>query len=233
MKRAAFILFSCLALSSGLTACSGVQSRDESAAGLPATARVLQATGFSRFDDSGRLNVGQRWLSAQQIAKLNAYRELADQLYDEPLGPETTVGSQVISHEAYRIYLDIYLRQAQASDYRSLKDRLKTVLQLPLTARFYHCMSGTPALAEQCIREDGKLAYTRLGYKTASTTRVNLACGSAGCSDQFHVGGFNSRPGPVDSALLDAGLYGVEWTLNMTGRTLFNYLLINGIINAL
>jgi len=233
MKRAAFILFFCLALLSGLTACSGVQSHDEPTAGLPTAARVLQATGFSRFDDSGRLNVGQRWLSARQIAKLNAYRGLADQLYDEPLGPETTVGSRVIENEVYRVYLDLYLRQAQASDYRTFKDRLKTELQLPLTARFYHCMSGAPALAEQCIREDGKLAYTRLGYKTATTTRVNLACGSAGCSDQFHVGGFNSRPGPVDSALLDAGLYGVEWTLNMTGRTLFNYLLINGIINAL
>ncbi|MCK9605593.1 MAG: hypothetical protein M0R33_03980 [Methylomonas sp.] len=211
-----------------LTGCAALNWRDEAV-----TSKTLLADGYSRFDDSGRLNVNNRWLSAQQVAKLNAYRGLADQLYFEPLAENKTVGSQVISHEVYRVYLDIYLRSAQATDYRTVRDSLKTTLKLTLTPRFYQCMRGDAVQAKQCIQEDNKLAYSRLGYKTALTTSANLACGTIDCSDQFAVGGFSKDRNPVDSLLLNVGLYDMEWIANTGARTLFNQLLINGFINAL
>jgi hypothetical protein len=195
--------------------------------------KTLVASGYARFDDSGRLSVNHRWLSAQQAAKLNAFRGLADQLYYEPLGDNKTVGTQVIRHEVYRVYLDIYLRSAQATDYRTIQDSLKATLRLPLTTRFFQCMRGEPAVAEQCIREDGKLAYSRLGFKPAMTTSVNLSCGSVDCSDQFSVVGFSGNKNPIDGFLLDIGLYDTEWIANTAARTLFNQLLIDGFINAL
>jgi hypothetical protein len=211
-----------------VSGCSGLQRQ-----GSVISDKVLVASGYSRFDDSGRLKVNDRWLSAQQVAKLNAYRGLADQLYYEPVGENKTVGSQVIKHEVYRVYLDTYLREARASDYRTVKDSLKTTLELKLTPRFYQCMGGDEAQAGRCLQEDGKLAFTRLGYKTATTTSANLACGATDCSDQFHVSGFAKRRNLVDDLLLDAGFYDVEWTINTGARTLFNYLLINGFVNAL
>lgn len=195
--------------------------------------KVLSASGYSRFDDSVQLNVSERWLSAQQQAKLSAYRELAERLYYEPLGENTTVGSQVMSHEVYRVYLDIYLRDARASDYRTVRDSLKTTLQLKLSPRFYQCMSGDAAQAQRCIQEDGKLPFTRLGFQPAATRSVNLVCGASDCSDQFHVKGFSKKRGVVNNALLDTGFYDVEWTVNTGLRVLFNYLLIYGFANAL
>jgi len=200
---------------------------------MPSGDKILRASGFSRFDDGGQISVNHRWLSAQQQAKLGAYRGLADQLYHEPLGENKTVGSQVVSHEVYRVYLDTYLREARASDYRAVKDSLKTTLELKLTPRFYQCMGGDVGQANSCIQEDGKLTLTRLGSKTATTTSVNLACGVRDCSDQFHVKGFSKQRNAVDDALLDNGLYDVEWTVNSGVRILFNYLLINGFINVL
>lgn len=227
MKRYPLMIFAVL-MAANLVGCSSLNRRDEAV-----TSKTLVADGYSRFDDSGKLNVNHRWLSAQQVAKLNAYRGLADQLYYEPLGEDKTVGSQVIGHEVYRVYLDIYLRSAQATDYRTVQDSLKTTLKLALTPRFYQCMSGNTEQAKQCIQEDDKLAYSRLGYKTAYTTSANLACGTIDCSDQFAVSGFSKDRNPVDSVLLNVGLYDMEWIANTAARTLFNKLLINGFINAL
>ena len=195
--------------------------------------KVLAANGYSRFDDSGQLSVNHRWLSAEQQAKLSAYRELADQLYYEPVAENKTVGSQVMSHEVYRVYLDTYLREARASDYRTVRDSLKTTLELKLTPRFYQCMAGDVDQAKRCIQQDGKLPFTRLGFQPATIRSVNLACAASDCSDQFHVKGFSKTPGPVDDALLDNGFYDVQWTVNTGLRMLFNYLLIYGFTNAL
>lgn len=222
------IVVFCLALVSVGCASKG-GARGELA--IPASGKVLQAHGYSRFDDSGRLGVNHRWLSAQQSAKLNAYRALAHQLYYEPLPGNKTVGSQIIADEIYRVYFDIYLRQARASDYRAVKDSLKTTLELKLTPRFYQCMGGDVVQANRCIQEDGKLTMTRLGYNAAETRTVNLACGTRDCSDQFYVKGFSKSRNAVDDVLLDAGFYDVEWTANMGLRILLNYLLINGFLN--
>lgn len=220
--------FKIVLLMLALSGCASVNVHEE-----VSTSKTLVASGDSQFNNSGQLSVNNRWLSAQQLAKLNAYRGLADQLYYEPLGENKTVGSQVISHEVYRVYLDIYLRGAHASDYQTVRNNLKTTLELTLTPRFYQCMSGDVALARQCIQEDDKLAFTRLGYKTATKTTANLACDRVDCSDQFYVSGFSKERNPVDGFLLDAGFYDVQWTVNTGARTLFNYLLINGFINAL
>lgn len=195
--------------------------------------KTLQATGYSQFDDSGKLSVNHRWLSAQQIAKLNAYRGLADQLYYEPLGDHKTVGSQVVSHEVYRVYLDVYLRAAQATDYQTVKNSLQATLKLPLSPRFYACMQGDVPQAHQCILETDQLAFTRLGYKTAVKTTVNLACNATDCSDLYAVDGFTKSRDEVDAWLLEAGLYDSEFMVNASARTLFNYLLMIGFVNAL
>ncbi|AMK77917.1 MULTISPECIES: hypothetical protein [Methylomonas] len=213
-----------------LNGCAAVGGRN---AEVPSAGKTLRASGYSHFDDSGKLGVNQRWLQAQQAAKLDAYRGLADLLYQEKLGNQTTVGAQVMRDEVYRVYLDSYLREARAADYRTIRDNLKTTLELRLSPRFYQCMSGDPALAGQCLQEDNKLAFTRLGYKTATVTSANLACGARDCSDQYYVAGFSKRPNVVDDVLLDAGLYDVEWIANTGLRTIFQYLLINGFYSAL
>ncbi len=213
--------------------CAQVNNRDSTVASS-ITDKTLVASGYSQFADVAVLQqVNQRWLSAQQVAKLNAYRSLADQLYYESLGNNKTVGSQVVQNEVYRVYLDTYLRNAQAVDYLTVKNSLKATLQLKLTPRFYQCMGGDLARTQQCLQEDDKIAFTRIGYKTATIVSNNLACAQMDCSDQFYVKGFSKDRNVVDDAMLDAGFYDLEWTANTGARSLFNYLLIYGFLNAL
>lgn len=193
--------------------------------------KVLKAEGYGRFSDTMQLK--QRWLNTQQIAKLNAYRGLAEQLYDEPLDDHQTVGSKVISNEAYRLYLDNFLREARTSDYRTVKDTLKVSMTLALTPKFYQCMSGDQFQIQRCLREDHKMDFSRLGHQPAITKSVNLACSRRDCSDQFHVKGFTHETHAINDALLDKGLYDMQWMANTSARLLFNHLLIDIFYNAL
>ena len=209
----------------GLVGCSSLSGKSASTVAEPAQAKVLRATAYGRLEGDGKLGVNQTWLQAQQAAKLNAYRSLADMLYQEPLDGQKTVGMQVVSDEVYRVYVETYLREARAIDYRTVKDSLKTTLELNLTPRFYGCMSGDKLAVRQCLLEDNKLAITRLGLKPATTTTANLACGSRDCGDQFYVQGFSKDKNPLDSVLLDAGLYDAEWAIH-TGGSLFGRLFL-------
>ncbi|MDD1623065.1 MAG: hypothetical protein LUQ11_16445 [Methylococcaceae bacterium] len=210
--------------------CSSLGGKAGSAVAEPTADKVLHATGFSRFEDNGNVPVNQRWLMAQQAAKLDAYRGLADLLYKEPLDGRKTVGSQVMSDEAYRVYLDTYLRGARAVDYRTVKDTLKATLELNLTPRFYRCMTGDADVVNQCLQDDKRLQFTRIGYKSATTTSVNMACGNRDCSDQLYVQGFSKDRNAVDNALLNAGLYDVEWTVHTAADLAGRFMAIQGFI---
>jgi|GEM_PF-291267 hypothetical protein len=216
-----------------LAGCSSLGGKAGNAAAEPSASKVLRATGYSRFEDGGNVSANQRWLMAQQAAKLDAYRGLADQIYKEALDGKKTVGSQIMSDEAYRLYFDTYLREARAVDYRTVKDTLKATLELNLTPRFYRCMTGDAVVVNQCLQDDNKLAFTRIGYKPAATASANLACGNRDCSDQLYVQGFSKDRNPVDDVLLDAGLYDVEWAAHTGAQIFGRYFLIQRVINGL
>lgn len=215
MKAYNLVMLLCLVLL--LAGCSSVASKN--AQTVPQAGKILKATGFSQFNDNNA-SASQRWQQAQQDAKLDAYRDLAVLLYQEPVGGNTTVGQQVVRDEAYRIYVDTYLREAQATDYRVVRENLKATLELKLSPRFFRCMSGSVSIVGQCLQEDNKLAFTRLGFKPAAKSSSNLACASADCGDMLHVQGFSKDRNVVDDALLDAGLYDSEWLLH-TGINIF------------
>ncbi|TPQ25409.1 hypothetical protein [Methylomonas koyamae] len=219
-----------LAACLGLAACTSLSGKN--AESVQQT-KTLRASGFSSFDNSGRLSVNQRWLQAQQAAKLEAFRGLADQLYREPLDNGDTVGAKVMRDETYRVYLDTYLRGAAASDYRTVKDNLKATLELQLSPRFYRCMSGGAGNVNQCLQEENKVPFTRLGYKEATVTSANLACGVRDCNDLYYVSGFSKQPNLLDDVLLDAGFYDAQGIVNTGARGFLQYFLFNGFFNTL
>ncbi len=209
MKHSVLWVFVSLMLT-GLGGCASSGGNTDNTA----KAKSLRASGYSRLEADTQTPFDQMWLKAQQAAKLSAYRSLAESLYLEALEGDKTVGSQVMSDEAYRVYVDTFLREARAVDSRNLKDALKTTLELKLTPRFYRCMSGNKEIVRLCLQADNKSAMTRLGLNPAKTIVANLACGARDCSDQLSVQGFATQRNPVDEVLLNAGLYDAEWSVS-------------------
>ncbi|MCF6203023.1 MAG: hypothetical protein L3J59_05025 [Methylococcaceae bacterium] len=185
--------------------------------------KVLSATSYSQLPNLVELSQSQKSSVAEQAAKLNAYRDLAKQLYKEKLETGITVAEQVILHEAYRTYLDLFLREAKVKQALVFSDQKRVVLELNLSRRFYYCFSNTVNVVIQCLNQDNKIAFTRVGYQQVPMTVVNLDCISSDCNSQLSVSGFSKKKNSVDSAMLDYGLYDSEWTINMTVKSAFRY----------
>ena len=190
--------------------------------------KVLQASGYSALRIQPQLTQLQNQYAVEQSAKMNAYRGLAKQIYREQLFEGRVVADQVISDDVFRIYLDLFLREARVVESRTIADQQKIALELDLTPRFYQCFSATVAVVSRCLWEDNKIPFTRTGYKKAPMTTVNLACSD--CADQLSVAGFSKEKNSVDNALLNAGVYDAEWVVNMGIKTLFNYLILTQVL---
>ncbi len=202
-----------------LTACSPVSTKKPDFI----YNKVLSATSYSPLPDESGLSQSHKNAIAEQNAKLNAYRDLAGQLYNEKLATGITVAEQVIQHEVYRTYLDLFLREAKIKQAEAFSNRKRVVLELNLSRRFYYCFSGLVGVVTQCLNQDKKIAFTRVGYQHVPLTVVNLDCVSSDCTSQLSVSGFSKKKNPVDSAMLDYGLYDSEWTVNMAIKSAFRY----------
>jgi hypothetical protein len=210
-----------------LTACASQGGFEQNNVSEERAAKTIRVTAYGSFDNRETISINQRWSKAQQAAKLEAYRNLADQIYNEPIGGQVTVGTQVMNDDVYRVYLDTYMRDAKTVDYRTLNDSLQLTMELNLSPRFFQCMSGSPTQVSQCLQDDKKLAITRLGYRSPTSVKVNLACSSSDCSDQMHVQGFARESNPVNDVLLGAGMYDLEWNAHTAGSLFLRSFLIN------
>ncbi len=191
--------------------------------------KTLTASGQSLYRNEPSLTQHQIELAAEQASKMQAYRRLAALLYQVNLTDGKTVGGQVIADESYRLYFDLFLREAKVTALQSLGNAVHITLSLPVTSRFFQCIDGSLSTVRLCLQQDDKVAFTRLGTTLAEVKAVNLGCSNADCSGLFHVGGFDQRKNILDRGLLNAGLYDSEWALNSTGRLFLNYILLNGI----
>lgn len=187
---------------------------------------VLMADGFSQQRNIAQLSQIQNQYAAEQMAKIMAYRSLAKQIYPVILEGEHTVADQVIRDESFRIYLDLFLREAKVVDSKILAGQQKVSLALTLTPRFYQCFSSTEARVSQCLREDNKMQFTRIGYHQAALSNVNLSCTRSDCGQQLHIAGFSKQQSGLNNTLLNAGFYDAEWTVNTGLNAIFNYFVI-------
>ena len=214
-------------LLSALFACTPVTTKPIEP--IAKTNKILYADGFGQSRNIPQLTQVQNQYAAEQAAKIDAYRDLAKQLYLEQLTQEILVADQVLKDDLYRVYLDLFLREAKVIKSTQIAEQNKVTLQLDLTPRFYHCLSFTVKKVSSCIKEDNKTPFTRVGYQHVPSSTVNLSCATADCSTQLLVSGFSKEKGALDRTLLDYGLYDSEWTVNVALRSALRYFIHTGL----
>lgn len=191
--------------------------------------KTLYANGYSQIRNIPQLTQTQNKYAIEQAAKLDAYRELAKQLYLKQLTQKIVVADQVLKNDLYRVYLDLFLREAKVIKSTQIAEQNKVTLQLNLTPRFYHCLSFSIQTVADCIQEDNKIPFTRVGYQHVPLTTVNLSCTTADCSTQLLVSGFSKQKNTLDRAMLDYGFYDSEWTINVALRSALRYFIHTGL----
>jgi len=212
-------------VSMSLMACSAVTIKPDEP--VVRVDKVLTARGYSRLQKLTHLTQQQNQFALEQAATINAYRKLGKLLYQEKLADNILVADQVIKSESFRIYADLFLREAKIIESNKTFDRKTIGLALHLTPRFYRCMSSSLAKVSQCLREDDKIQFTRIGYQKASVSTVNLSCYD--CSSQLSVSGFSKEQNGMDKVMLEAGFYDVGWLGNMAASVLARYFILNNV----
>ncbi len=203
-----------------LVACSSVSTKSDKMS-VKIADKVLTAQGYSRIHKLLYLTEKKNQFALEQVATINAYRGLAKRLYKERLTKGLSVADQVIKAEAFRIYLDLYMRQAKVIESKMIRDQKNVKLALVLTPRFYSCLSTTVEKVSTCLREDGKIQYTRIAYQQASVSTVNISCSD--CASQLSVSGFSKEANVIDNALLNMGFYDLNWVSNSAASAFARY----------
>ncbi len=209
-----------LLVSMALVACSSVTTKPDTLS-VKTADKVLTAQGYSRMQSLTHLTKKQNQFALEQAATINAYRRLAKRLYQEDLTKGLLVADQVIKAEAFRIYLDLYMRQAKVIESKMIQDQKNVKLALVLTPRFYNCLSTSIEKVSTCLREDGKVLYTRIGYQQAPVSTVNISC--LDCLSQLSVSGFSKEANVIDNALLNMGFYDLNWVGNSAASAFARY----------
>lgn len=204
-----------------LTACSTLALKTADTNIHPT--KALQSYGYSPISRNPQLTEIQNRFETEQAAKIKAYRLLAEKVFSEKLIDNLVVADQVIKDESYRIYLDIFLREAKVIGYTKIADQQKATLELSLTPRFYQCFSSSVQVVSKCLNEDNKIPFTRLGYQQVPVSTVNMACASSDCFGELSISGFSKEKNIIDSTLLNFGLYDTEWNVNMALKTWLRY----------
>lgn len=106
----------------------------------PITVRV---SGFGTYENvsADRLNTRKRLL-ARRASQLDAYRNLAERVYGTVIYGSSTVNDFVLKSDAFRTYVDSYIRGAKTVAVNEHSDGvIETVMELRLEPRFRACVA--------------------------------------------------------------------------------------------
>lgn len=102
----------------------------------------IVVTGYGNLGDMTRdASHGQRALKAIRAARVDAYRNLAEQVYGVRVSSGTSVGAFLTHHDSARTYVDAYLRGARVVSAVSVGEgNYEVTVELEVTEAFMHCL---------------------------------------------------------------------------------------------
>lgn len=131
-------------------------------ADAPQTVRLL-ATGYGASGAYSRYTQGQRELMAIRAAQVDAYRNLAEQVYGFRVWGNTAVSAFATQNDSVRTYVDAFIRGARVVNLTTLENgNYEATVELVISSQFLDCVQ-------------------RQGRCTAPVP-APAACFSAGCT---------------------------------------------------
>ncbi|MFN3983966.1 MAG: LPP20 family lipoprotein [Rhodocyclaceae bacterium] len=125
----------------------------------------VMATGHGAMGASSfQMASGQQRLMAMRAARVDAYRNLAEQVYGVRVWGNTTVSSFAAQSDSVRTYVDATLRGARLVNMTQLPDgSFEATMEIDLSPGFFHCVAhntgctaaAIPATASQVASCDG------------------------------------------------------------------------------
>jgi hypothetical protein len=132
---------------------------------LPAPARLL-AVGYGAQGNYSQYSHGQQQLMAMRAAQVDAYRNLAEQVYGFRVWGNTAVSAFATQNDSVRTYVDAFIRGARVVNMTSIANgNYEATVELDLTRDFYQ-----------------RLTQNATQGMPAPVRNTNGPCAAAGCS---------------------------------------------------
>jgi len=157
--------------------------------------KILTAIGYGTSDIFKNYSPAQQRLLGMRASKMDAYRNLAEQIYGVKIQGHSTISAMIVRNDSYRTYVDAFLKGAQVKSITAIDaDTYETVLEITLTPKFFTCLSGTAAIHSQCLNgvNSGRYYSENLSTKPA-TTLAAYNCNSIDCYKYPEVSGFYNK----------------------------------------
>ena len=153
--------------------------------------------GYGTSDIFKNYSPEQRRLMSMRASKMDAYRNLAEQIYGVRIHGHTTVSDMVVQNDSYRSYLDAFIKGARVKSITAINaSSYETVLEITLTPKFFTCLSGSAAIHSQCIngissRDKQYNEHINSPFNMPSTLAYN--CNAIDCYKYPDVSGFYNQ----------------------------------------
>jgi hypothetical protein len=135
----------------------------------------ITATGNGSMGHYGNQNSGQQRLMAMRAAKLDAFRNLAEQVYGFQISGSTTLNAFAAQNDNVRSYVEAFMRGAKVVDMTAGQDGIyEATVELELPPDFRDCIvRGT------CFPQPDRAATGCVGPNCAP---MAVVCSGAGCA---------------------------------------------------
>ena len=111
-----------------------------------ATPRKLTAVGYGAIGNYAQYSTGQQKLMAMRAAQVDAYRNLAEQVYGFRIAGNTAVSAFATQSDTVRTYVDAAIRGARVVSMTSMADgNFEATVELELSPQFFDCLSRPSA----------------------------------------------------------------------------------------
>ncbi len=103
--------------------------------------QLLKAVGYGAVSDDLSQSPAQRRLLGMRAAKLDAYRNLAEQVYGLQVTGQSTVSDVMVRNDRFHALVDTYLRGARVVTTTAVDEATyEVIVELELSPDFYDCV---------------------------------------------------------------------------------------------
>ena len=128
------------------TASASASAQAQQSDAAPTTPVKLLAVGHGSPGAYTQYTHAQQRLMAMRAAQVDAYRNLAEQVYGFRVWGGTSVSAFATQNDTVRSYVDAFIRGARVVNMTSIADgNFEATVELEVSPQFYHCITSQGA----------------------------------------------------------------------------------------
>jgi hypothetical protein len=163
--------------------------------------KTLSVTGYGTVKKSEQYSPSELKIMAMKASKMDAYRNLAEQLIGIQLHSLTTVENMEVSQDSNQGNVDAFLRGARVKSISPMNGSnlyagdyaYETVVELELTPKSYECIKDLSKSANQCLQQNPDSQASGFDHNSPVVSSIKSGCNADDCYSYPVTRGFSEK----------------------------------------